>query len=152
LVASSAEAHCLTITHRISFASRFGHNRRTVCASPCDEKFLKIRFCSHGWNELVLQMERPQVVYTPEWALAAQTAYRDTFKPLVLLGYDGDELVGVCCLATDLSGQKVSFLTATTADYCEFLSTMQQFKIMVMNKRQYRRCIRELRRGSRGHR
>jgi CelD/BcsL family acetyltransferase involved in cellulose biosynthesis len=74
------------------------------------------------WNELVLQMKRPEVFYTWEWARAVQSAYQASRKPLVFLGYDGDELVGVACLCTDEGGQNVSFLTATTADYCDFLS------------------------------
>ena len=78
------------------------------------------------WNELALQMERTQVVYTCEWALAVQAAYGAALKPLIFLGYDGNELAGVACLATDPSGQKVSFLTATTGDYCEFLSAARR--------------------------
>ncbi len=74
------------------------------------------------WNELVLQMERPEVFYTCEWALAVQSAYRSSFKTLLFLGYEGDDLVGVASLATDAAGKNVSFLAANTADYCEFLS------------------------------
>jgi CelD/BcsL family acetyltransferase involved in cellulose biosynthesis len=74
------------------------------------------------WNELVSRMDRPEVFYTCEWALAVQSAYHASQKPLLLLGYDGDELVGVASLSTDLSGQNVSFLAGTTADYCDFLS------------------------------
>src|SRR5579864_147852 len=74
------------------------------------------------WNDLVLQMKRPEVFFTCEWALAVQAAYHASRKPLVLLGYDGDELSGVAPLCTDASGRNVSFLTATTADYCDFVS------------------------------
>lgn len=78
------------------------------------------------WNELVLQMERPEVFYTPQWALAIQSAFRSAFKPppkpVVFLGYDGDELVGVACLGADPGEQNLSFFTGTTADYCDFLS------------------------------
>ena len=74
------------------------------------------------WNDLVLQMERAQVFYTCEWALAVQSAYHESLKPLLFLGYDGDDLVGVASLCTDSNGQIVSFLAGTTADYCEFLS------------------------------
>lgn len=74
------------------------------------------------WNELVLQMERPEVFYTCEWALAVQSAYRSSLKTLLFLGYEGDHLVGVASLATDAAGENVSFLAATTGDYCEFLS------------------------------
>lgn len=52
------------------------------------------------WNNLVLQMERPQVFYACEWALAVQSAYHASLKPLLFLGYDGDDLVGVACLGT----------------------------------------------------
>jgi CelD/BcsL family acetyltransferase involved in cellulose biosynthesis len=78
------------------------------------------------WNDLVLQMERPQVFYTCEWSLAVQSAYQASLKPLLFLGYDGDDLIGVACLGADLGEQNVSFLTATTADYCEFLSPPQR--------------------------
>jgi len=78
------------------------------------------------WNDLVLQMERPEVFYTCEWALAVQSAYQASLKPLLFLGYDGDDLVGVASLAADLGEQSVSFLTATTGDYCEFLSRPQR--------------------------
>ncbi|MGC2557024.1 MAG: GNAT family N-acetyltransferase [Candidatus Sulfotelmatobacter sp.] len=74
------------------------------------------------WNDLAVQMERPKVFYTCEWALAVQSAYQASLQPLLFLGYDGDDLVGVACLAAYLGEQNVSFLNATTADYCEFLS------------------------------
>jgi CelD/BcsL family acetyltransferase involved in cellulose biosynthesis len=74
------------------------------------------------WNELALQVERPEVFYTSEWALAMQSAYGALLTPLLFLGYDGDDLVGVASLATDAAGANMSFLGATTADYCEFLS------------------------------
>ena len=64
--------------------------------------------------------------YTCEWALAVQSAYQASLKPLLFLGYDGDDLVGVACLGTDTGEQNVSFLAATTADYCEFLSHPQR--------------------------
>jgi CelD/BcsL family acetyltransferase involved in cellulose biosynthesis len=78
------------------------------------------------WNGLALQMERPEVFYTYEWALAVQSAYHASLKPLLLLGYEGDNLAGVASLATDLDGKNVSFLAATTGDYCEFLTQPQQ--------------------------
>ena len=86
-----------------------------------DESSLRQR-----WNDLVLQMERPQVFYTCEWALALQSAYQAAQNLLLVLGYDGEDLVGVACLSTDLHEQTVSFLTATTGDYCEFLSLPQR--------------------------
>lgn len=51
-----------------------------------------------------------------------QSAYGALLTPLLFLGYDGDDLVGVASLATDADGANMSFLGATTADYCEFLS------------------------------
>jgi CelD/BcsL family acetyltransferase involved in cellulose biosynthesis len=74
------------------------------------------------WNSLVLQTERPQVSYTCEWALAMQGAYRASLKPLLILGYDGDELIGVGALATYATEKNVSFLASTTGDYCDFLT------------------------------
>jgi CelD/BcsL family acetyltransferase involved in cellulose biosynthesis len=77
------------------------------------------------WNEVALQMERPEVFYTWEWALAVQSAYRESVKPLLFLGYEGDDLAGVASLATDPGGENVSFLAAATADYCDFLTAPQ---------------------------
>lgn len=74
------------------------------------------------WDGLALQMERPEVFYTCEWALAVQSAYQASLKPLLLLGYEGERLVGVASLATDAGERHISFLAATTGDYCEFLS------------------------------
>jgi CelD/BcsL family acetyltransferase involved in cellulose biosynthesis len=78
------------------------------------------------WNELALQPERPEVFYTWEWARAVQSAYPASVKPLLFLGYEGDLLVGVASLATDLAERNLTFLAATTGDYCEFLTRPQQ--------------------------
>jgi CelD/BcsL family acetyltransferase involved in cellulose biosynthesis len=75
------------------------------------------------WNDLVAEMERPEVFYTWEWAFAMQSAYRANLTPLLFLAYAGDDLVGVASLATD-SKNTISFLAATTGDYCDFLSTL----------------------------
>jgi CelD/BcsL family acetyltransferase involved in cellulose biosynthesis len=77
------------------------------------------------WNDLALQMERPEVFYTRQWALAVQAAYQVALKPRLFLGYNGSSLIGVASLATDASGKTVSFLAGTTADYCEFLAAPQ---------------------------
>jgi CelD/BcsL family acetyltransferase involved in cellulose biosynthesis len=77
------------------------------------------------WNSLALRMERPEVFYTYEWALAVQTAYHASLKPLLFLGYEGDDLVGVAPLALDAAQQNISLLAGTTADYCDFLSSPQ---------------------------
>ena len=75
------------------------------------------------WNALVNRVERPQVFYTYEWSLAVQRAYSSTLHPLILLGYDdANSLCGVVALATGSDDRSVSFLCATTGDYCDFLS------------------------------
>jgi CelD/BcsL family acetyltransferase involved in cellulose biosynthesis len=83
-----------------------------------------------GWNDLAVQMERPQVFYTCEWALAVQSAFKSAFKPppkpLLFLGFDGEKLVGAACLSVDIGEQNVSFLAGSTADYCDFLSHPQR--------------------------
>jgi CelD/BcsL family acetyltransferase involved in cellulose biosynthesis len=78
------------------------------------------------WNDLVLQMERPEVFYTCEWALAIQSAYQSSLTPLLFLGYEGEELVGAASLATDAAEERVSFLAASTADYCELVTYSHQ--------------------------
>lgn len=78
------------------------------------------------WNALALSVDQPQVFYTFEWALAVARAYRASLRPLLFLAYDTtDSLCGVAALATDASGKGVSFLCATTGDYCDFLSPPQ---------------------------
>jgi len=74
------------------------------------------------WNSLALKTERPEAFYTCEWALAVQSAYRASLKPLLLLGYEADELIGVASLATGPREKEINFLAATTADYCDFLT------------------------------
>lgn len=74
------------------------------------------------WNALVARVPRPQVFYTYEWAVAVQRAYGATLHPLIFLAHDEqDELCGVAALTID-DGGRVSFLCATTGDYCDFLS------------------------------
>jgi CelD/BcsL family acetyltransferase involved in cellulose biosynthesis len=73
------------------------------------------------WNALALQMERPEIFYTYEWALAVQRAYSASVEPLLILAYQDDSLLGVVTLATDQFREEVFFLTATTADYCDFV-------------------------------
>ena len=75
------------------------------------------------WNGLVLQMECPEVFYTYEWALAVSRAYSSSVAPLLILAYDQDSLVGVVALATDSMRRGTFFLTSTTADYCDFISS-----------------------------
>lgn len=78
------------------------------------------------WNALAQRVERPQVFYTYEWALAVYRAYRATLRPLLFLAYDGETLCGVAALATDSAGQRASFLCATTGDYCDFLGPREK--------------------------
>jgi CelD/BcsL family acetyltransferase involved in cellulose biosynthesis len=66
-------------------------------------------------------MEHPEVFYTYEWALAVDRAYGASVRPLLLLGQEGDSLVGVVALATDTDERKTFFLAGTTADYCDFV-------------------------------
>jgi CelD/BcsL family acetyltransferase involved in cellulose biosynthesis len=76
------------------------------------------------WNALVERSGDPQVFYTYEWALAVQHAYADSLSPLIWLAYDAQGvLCGVAALAK--SADQVSFLCATTGDYCDFLSARQ---------------------------
>lgn len=75
-----------------------------------------------AWNELALQMERPEVFYTYEWVVAVQRAYGSTLKPLIFLAYEGEWLVGAIALAKEDAGSRLVFLTANTADYCDFIS------------------------------
>lgn len=74
------------------------------------------------WNALVEKVQRPQVFYTYEWSLAVQRAYGAVLRPLLFLAYDEQEsLCGVASLAVHEDGN-ASFLSATTGDYCDFLS------------------------------
>jgi len=77
---------------------------------------------AHQWNELVQQMECPEVFYTYEWALAVSRAYRGSLAPLLMLAYQQDSLVGIAALAGDPSRKSVAFIAGTTADYCDFVS------------------------------
>ena len=78
---------------------------------------------AHQWNELVGEMECPEVFYTYEWALAVTRAYRDSISPLLMLAYEQGSLVGVVALATDKGRRETFFLAGTTADYCDFVSS-----------------------------
>jgi len=79
------------------------------------------------WNALVQSIARPQVFYTYEWSFAVQQAYAPTLRPLLFLAYDeAESLRGVASLSSGTQGSHVSFLCATTADYCDFLSNAEQ--------------------------
>ena len=78
------------------------------------------------WNALIDQMESAEVFYTYEWACAMQRAYASALVPFLVLGYEGENLIGVGSLATDPEQHTGSFLAGTTADYCDFLSHPSQ--------------------------
>jgi CelD/BcsL family acetyltransferase involved in cellulose biosynthesis len=76
-----------------------------------------------AWNDLVFRMERPEVFFTHQWALAASRAFLDSLCPLTLLVYESGRLGGVAAMATNReSPDTASFLTASTADYCDIVS------------------------------
>jgi CelD/BcsL family acetyltransferase involved in cellulose biosynthesis len=74
-----------------------------------------------AWNALALQMEKPEVFYTWEWAAALVRAYGDAVGPWIATAYEGDTLVGVAALAKPTPTEAV-FLAGNTADYCDFIS------------------------------
>jgi CelD/BcsL family acetyltransferase involved in cellulose biosynthesis len=74
------------------------------------------------WNALVQEMERPEVFYTHQWALAVSRAYGESLLPTLVLAYEGEKLTGVAALATDPAQKAASFLSSTSADYCDLLS------------------------------
>jgi CelD/BcsL family acetyltransferase involved in cellulose biosynthesis len=82
---------------------------------PEDEEFRR------QWNELVAAMERPEVFYTWEWAQAVARVYGASLRLLLFAAYREERLAGIAALAADAGGE-VSFLTASTADYCDFVS------------------------------
>jgi CelD/BcsL family acetyltransferase involved in cellulose biosynthesis len=76
-----------------------------------------------AWNNLVFRMERPEVFFTHQWALAASRAFSDSLCPLIFLVYESTQLQGVAALATNRGAPDTAFfLTANTADYCDFVS------------------------------
>ena len=84
------------------------------------------------WDALLSRVEQPQVFYTYEWALAVYRAYGASLRPWLFLVHDGqDSLSGVAALAADTTGKQVSFLCATTGDYCDFLSAADQRPALV---------------------
>jgi CelD/BcsL family acetyltransferase involved in cellulose biosynthesis len=74
------------------------------------------------WNALVQEMERPEVFYTHQWALAVRRAYGESLVPMLFLAYEGEKLTGIAALATDSAEKTAQFLCSTTADYCDVLS------------------------------
>jgi CelD/BcsL family acetyltransferase involved in cellulose biosynthesis len=76
-----------------------------------------------AWNNLVFRMERPEVFFTHQWALAASRAFSDSLQPLTFLVYESGRLVGVAAMAIHRESPDTTFfLTASTADYCDIVS------------------------------
>ena len=74
------------------------------------------------WDGLVQGMERPEIFYTWEWAQAVWRGYAPEIRPLLFAGYRDEKLAGIAALVVNEKSE-VSFLTAATADYCDFIST-----------------------------
>src|SRR5436190_10678975 len=85
-------------------------------AIPADDDF-RLR-----WNELVQATEPPQVFFTCEWAVAVTRAYAASVEPVIFAGYRAHRLAAVVALALESDGSRAVFLTAATADYCDFIS------------------------------
>lgn len=80
-----------------------------------------------AWNSLAVGMERPEVFYTHQWALAASRAFAGTLRPSLFLVYELDRLCGVAALARPCDfPHNAFFLTASTADYCDILSAPRE--------------------------
>ena len=89
-----------------------------------------------AWNALALGMEHAEVFFTYEWSVAVERAYKGRLTLLLVLGYDDAGLAGVAALTRKRTGELV-FLTADTADYCDFLcasSLRRQFVFAVLSE------------------
>jgi len=76
-----------------------------------------------AWNKLVFRMERPEVCFTHQWALAASRAFSNSLQPLTFLVYESGHLVGVAAMAINRVSPDITFfLSASTADYCDIVS------------------------------
>lgn len=76
-----------------------------------------------AWNGLVFKMERPEVFFTHQWALAASRAFSDSLRTLTFLVYESNRLEGVAAMAINRELPDTAFfLAATTADYCDIVS------------------------------
>jgi CelD/BcsL family acetyltransferase involved in cellulose biosynthesis len=76
-----------------------------------------------AWNNLVFRMERPEVFFSHQWALAASRAFSDSLCPLTFLVHESGRLAGVAAMATNRESPDTAFfLTANTADYCDIVS------------------------------
>lgn len=69
-------------------------------------------------------METSEVFLTYQWALAASRGFQKHLSTLLFLMHEFDQLVGVVALAINpQSPQTAFFLTSSTADYCDIVST-----------------------------
>jgi CelD/BcsL family acetyltransferase involved in cellulose biosynthesis len=88
---------------------------------------------SAAWNTLVLAMENPEVFFTYQWALAASRGFQELLSTRLFLVYDFEELAGVVALAIDPRAPRAAFfLTSSTADYCDIVSTPANRKAVIL--------------------
>jgi CelD/BcsL family acetyltransferase involved in cellulose biosynthesis len=88
---------------------------------------------SEAWNSLVLAMDNPEVFFTYQWALAASRGFQQRLSPLLFLMYDAGQLAGVVALAIDRNAPRAAFfLTSSTADYCDIVSTPANRKAVLL--------------------
>jgi CelD/BcsL family acetyltransferase involved in cellulose biosynthesis len=89
---------------------------------------------SEAWNTLVLAMENPEVFFTYQWALAASRGFQKHLCPLLFLMHDDSgQLAGVAALAIDPKAPRAAFfLTSSTADYCDIVSTPANRKAVIL--------------------
>jgi CelD/BcsL family acetyltransferase involved in cellulose biosynthesis len=88
---------------------------------------------SAAWNTLVLAMENPEVFFTYQWALAASRGFQEHLSTRLFLVYDFEELAGVLALAVDPRAPRAAFfLTSSTADYCDIVSTPGNRKAVIL--------------------
>jgi CelD/BcsL family acetyltransferase involved in cellulose biosynthesis len=88
---------------------------------------------SEAWNTLVLAMDHPEVFFTYQWALAASRGFQKHLSPLLFLMYDSGQLAGVVALAIDPKAPRAAFfLTSSTADYCDIVSTPANRRAVIL--------------------
>jgi hypothetical protein len=88
---------------------------------------------SEAWNTLVLAMDNPEVFFTYQWALAASRGFQSRLSPLLFLMYDAGQLAGVVALAIDPHAPRAAFfLTSSTADYCDIVSTPENRQVVLL--------------------
>jgi CelD/BcsL family acetyltransferase involved in cellulose biosynthesis len=88
---------------------------------------------SEAWNTLVLAMDNPEVFFTYQWALAASRGFQQHLSPLLFLMYESGQLAGVVALAIDPDAPRAAFfLTSSTADYCDIVSTPANRKAVLL--------------------